>query len=241
MTDVATADREAAEAHADVQAAEAGIAAGRRKISPGKLVDLVTKARHADLTAQAAHRAAEQGRVQARATALTELGKQVDAAAAGAGTDIAEALGEAAAACARVRTLAAEHDARVAELADAALALGARGPVPGGVRRGDQGIAVTGTGGVRHDETVLVPVAPQLEAAIAHAVLGDVVSAQAAIRAVQKAATPKRADHYLRGRGGMVVTVDGPPNEHQAAQIRTGQLVELNETEILAYLDGERI
>ena len=238
MTDVETAEREADNARAAVKDAEQAIRTGRRKISPGKLVDLVTKARHADLTAQAAHRAAEQERNDARVAALLELGKQVDAAAAGAGADVAEALAEAAAACARVRALAGEHDHVVAELAGAARALGARRPVPGGVRRGDQGIAVSG-GTVRHAETVLVPVGPQLEAAIGHAVQGDVVSAQAAIQAVQTATTPKRADGYLRGRGGMIVPVDGPLNEHQVSQIRSGDLVELNESQTLAYLDGE--
>jgi hypothetical protein len=237
-TDIATAQREADQAHADVRSAEADIAGGRRRIGPGKLVDLVTRARHADLTAQAAHQAAERARSDARKTALVELGKQIDAAASGAGADIAEGLVDVAGACAKVKALAAAHDATVSDLMAAALGLGAHGPVPGGVRRGDEGIAV-GDGAVRHGSTVLQPVGPQLGPAIAHAVAGDVISAQATIRATHTAAVPQRADHYYRGRGGMILPVFGDLNANQLAQVRNGDLVELSESQILAYLDGE--
>ncbi|HVB45581.1 MAG TPA: hypothetical protein VNF47_23140 [Streptosporangiaceae bacterium] len=153
-----------------------------------------------------------------------------------------------AAAVAKVQALAAAHDATVSDLMTAALGLGARGLVPGGVRRGDEGIAVdAGTGGrtvngtVRHGTTVLMLVGPQLAPAIAHAVAGDIISAQAAIRATQTGAAPKRADRYFRGRGGMILPVTDDLNSFQLAQVRNGDLVELPESEILRYLDGERI
>jgi hypothetical protein len=239
-TDTATAQREADQAHADVRSAEADIVGGRRRIGPGKLVDLVTRARHADLTAQAAHQAAERARSDARKTALIELGKQIDAAAAGAGADIAEALVDVAGACAKVRALAAAHDATVSDLMAAALGIGAHGPVPGGVRRADEGIAV-GDGAVRHGTIVLQPVGPQLGPAIAHAIAGDVISAQAAIRATLTAAVPQRADRYFRGRGGMLLPIFGDLSPIQMAQVGNGDLVELSESEILRYLDGERV
>ncbi|HVB45580.1 MAG TPA: hypothetical protein VNF47_23135 [Streptosporangiaceae bacterium] len=44
-TDVLAAERESEQARADVRAAEADIASGKRKIGHGKLIDLVTRAR----------------------------------------------------------------------------------------------------------------------------------------------------------------------------------------------------
>jgi hypothetical protein len=62
----------------------------------------------------------------------------------------------------------------VDDLQSGATALGARGPVTGGVRRADEGISVTADT-IRHDTTVLVALSPQLGTAIAHAVSGDLV------------------------------------------------------------------
>jgi len=239
MTDVQTAERDAAHARAAVTEAEADIAAGRRRVGPAKLIELLGKARHADLAAQAEHEAAEQRRIAARAAALRELGARIDEVAT-ADTGLAEDLAALASARARVLAKAAARDVLVSELRAAAGELGARTPVPGGIRRGDEGIALTGNG-VRHETTVLVPVGPQAAQAIQHAAAGDLEAAQAAIKPAHKASGPTRADAYYRGRGGMIVPVFGDLTTDQRAQVRNGHLIQMSDSQVRDYLDGREL
>jgi hypothetical protein len=238
MTDVATAEREAEEARAAVADAEQGIKTGRRKVSPSRLVEIVTRARHSELAAQEARGRAEREREGARRQALKALGAEIASAAAGAGVGIPEALADVADAAARVRGLASAHDTRVADLVDAAQALGARGVAPGGPREADERVALSG-GGVVHATTAVIPLGKSLEEAISHAVAGDLLYAQAVVRPVKTMPVPRRADHYFRGRGGQLVPVFGDLNEHQRAQVRNGDLTPLTESQIVVYLAGD--
>jgi hypothetical protein len=254
QTSVADAEREAEEARAAVADAEQSIKTGRRKVTASKLVEIIGRRQHAELAAQEAHLRAERDREEARRQALKALGAEIDAAAADAGTDIADALGEVDAASARARARAAAWDARVAELIAAAQDLGARGTVPGGICRVDQGVAV-GRESVRHESTVLVSAGPLLGSALSYAIAGDLVSARAAVRLTQTVPLPQRASRYFRGAGGQILPdtgmVDrqtGEIGENWLRQIsgdpRTGSpptLVELSESQVLRHLDGEPV
>jgi hypothetical protein len=237
-TDVATAEREAEEARAAVADAEQAIKTGRRKVTASKLVEILGRRQHAELTAVEARDRAERDREDARRQALKALGAEIDAAAAGAGADIAEALADVADAAARVRSLASAHDTRLADLADAARALGARGVAPGGPREADERVALSG-GGVVHATTAVIPFGESLEESIAHAVAGDLVSARAAVKPVRTLPVPRRAAAYFRGRGGLLVPVFSELNEGQRAQVMNGDLTPLTESQILAYLAGD--
>jgi hypothetical protein len=52
---------------------------------------------------------------------------------------------------------------------------------------------------------------------------------------------PQRAERYYRGRGGVIVPIDGDLTDNQAAQIRNGDLTELSESQIVAFLDREML
>jgi hypothetical protein len=196
--------------------------------------------RHANAAADGARAKAERQRQEARTAALTELGKRIDATAAEAGGELAEALAQTAAAVRLVRAAAAAWDQSVGELAGAAHDLGATSPAPGGPRPSDAGVAVTHDGRVWHGRTVLSPVMAKLDEAIGHALRGDEVSAIAAVQGHTTAPEPRRAAHYLRSaRGGAVHVFEDPLPPVMAAQVRTGDLRPLSESEIVAYLAGE--
>jgi hypothetical protein len=159
-------------------------------------------------------------------------------AAAGA-EGLAEALADIADAMVRAQRAARAWDAHLAEVARAARDLNCSALAPGGPREADQRVAVTRDGTVYHAENALKPVSGQMEKALEHAVDGDVVNAVASAEVSTRTRIPPRADHYVRGTGGMVVPVLGDLNEHQRAQVRTGSLTELNESQIRAYLAGD--
>ena len=236
---VATADREAREAQADVDSTESELASGQKKVPFARLHRIRDRARHAELTAQAARAKAEQERREAHAAALADLAAEIDAAAAQGATGLPEAIQGVAAACARVRELAAAHDAGVAALRAAAIDLGCRPPAPGGPREVDARIAVT-KDGVQHDRAVLYTVSDHVRAVIERAVAGDIVSAAALVKASGVVEPPKRADHYLRGRNGQIIVLQVELSQIQRNQIKKGDLVPLTEAEIRAYLAGER-
>lgn len=233
------ADADAAAARAAVDQAEDAIASGKR-FGVDKLTALVTRSRHADLTAEAARAKAEQEREQARREALTGVAAEIDALAEAGVEGLREALADVAAAAERARQAARAWDAQLTEVDGAASALSCRAPAPGGPREADERVAIRDDGTVYHGETVLKRLGSRIDAALGHALGGDVVSATAAAEVTAKARTPERADHYVRGRGGLVVAIYGDPDVNQQAQLRTGQLVELNEREIRAYLAGDR-
>jgi len=236
--DPETADRAAAAARQAVVEAERAITGGRR-VSLDKLTALVTRARHADLEATATHAQAEQAREQARQEALAALGTEIDAMAAADAEGLAEALAGIADAMSRAQRAARAWDEHLAEVARAARDLNCSGPAPGGPREADQRVAVNRDGTVLHGETTLKPVASRMETALQHALDGDVASAQAVAEVKTRTPVPARAAHYVRGPGGMVVPVQGDLNEQQRSQVRTGALVELNESQIRAYLAGD--
>jgi hypothetical protein len=239
-TDVATAEREADEARQAASAAENDLASGRRPVGFDALHKLRDRMRHADLAASGARAKAEQQRQEARAAALGELGKRIDALAATAGADIAAALRDLAEAAGRARAGAAAWDAQVAALAATARDLGAAEPAPGGPRPADGGIAVSHDGRVWHRLTLLQPVSDQAGTALAHALAGDAVSAIAAVKAAVSTQAPARQDHYLRStRGGAIHVFADPLPPGIAAQAASGELVPLSESEILAYLQGD--
>ena len=104
---------------------------------------------------------------------------------------------------------------------------------------GDEQIAVVGDGSVQHGALRLVPLVPQLVAA------DDASSNLAALGRTIRGTVPvqpaRRSDHYLRGRGGSVITVEGDLTEYQLTQVRAGDMTPLSEPQIRAYLDGESI
>jgi hypothetical protein len=238
-TDVALADREAEQARLAADAAESALATGRRAVSFDALHKLRDRMRHADAAAAGARVKAEGERQEARTAALTELGKRIDEAAAGGG-DLAEALAQTATAVRLVRAAAAAWDESVAELSQAARDLEATGLAPGGPRPADAGVAVSPDGRVWHGQTVLRSVGRRLDEALGHALRGDEVSAIAAAQGCETVPDPRRAVHYLRSvRGGAIHAFEEPLPPVMAAQVRSGDLRPLSESEIIAYLAGE--
>lgn len=235
---LASTEAEAQQARADVDDAEHGISSGKQPASAKRLLELVTRSRHADLAAQAAKAQAEQDRQAARAKSLDALGTEIDKVAAEGGSPIAAALRDVADAASRVRAAAAAHDLEVAELAETATALGCRQPAPGGPRDADGQIAVFLDGKVQHGETLLSPAA-RLDKALAHALEGDAVSAVAELLVCKHVPRPQRATMYLRGRGGLITPIYGEPDIHQASALRSGALVRLSESQVLEYLAGD--
>jgi hypothetical protein len=236
----AAAREAAAAARQAVDAAERAITGGKR-VSLDKLTTLVTRARHADLTATATHAQAEQDREQARQEALVVLGAEIDAMAAAGAEDLEQALADVADAVGRARRAAEGWDKHLAEVARAARDLDCSAPAPGGPREADQRVAVTRDGTVYHAENALKPVVGQMVAALQHAVDGDVVSALAVAEVKARTRIPARADHYLRGRRGMILPVVGDLTEHQRGQVRCGDLVELTESQVRSYLAGDEL
>lgn len=155
--DPETADRAADAAHQAVGDAERAIVGGRR-IGVDKLTALVTRARHADLEAAAVRDQAARDREQARREALSGVGGQADALAEVGAEGVAEALAELAATAQRARQAAAAWDTQLAEVGDAATALGCTDLAPGGPREADERIAVTRNGTVHNGEAVLQPI-----------------------------------------------------------------------------------
>lgn len=128
----------------------------------------------------------------------------------------------------------------MAALRAAAIDLGCQPPTPGGPREIDAKIAVPKDSGVQHDRAVLYTVSGHVRAVIERAAAGDVVTAAALVNASGDVEPPKRADHYLRGRGGQLIALTGELSQIQRNQIQKGDLVPLTEAQIRAYLAGER-
>ena len=186
--DPQTADREAAAARSAVDEAEQAIAGGK-KFGVDKLTALVTRARHADLTAKASRAQAEQEREQARREALTGVAAEIDALAEAGVEGLREALADVAAAAERARQAARAWDEQLTEVTGAASALSCRAPAPGGPREADELVAIRDDGTIYHGETVLKRLGSRIDAALGHALGGDVVSATAA------AEVPRRPGH----------------------------------------------
>jgi len=235
-TDVALAEREAEEARQAATDAESDLATGRRKISAGRLHEVLDRVRHSELTAQAARDKAEQDRQAARLGGLAEIGKQVDGLAVAAPGELPDALRAVAAACARVRELAAAHDATVAELVAAASTLRAEPMAPGGPRKTSAFVAVQGDT-IVHKRTQAGPVGDRVSRALGFALGGDLDEAIAAVRTVTERPEPHRAVHHFRGPNGRVHTFDNLTPGLQA-QVLAGALVPLSETEIQRFMEG---
>jgi hypothetical protein len=234
------ADRTATAARQAADEAERAIAGGKQ-VSLDKLTELVTRARHADLTAAASREEAERNREHACQEALTGLGAEIDTLAAVGAEGLAEALADIADAMSRAQRAAEAWDTHLAEVASAARDLNCSAPAPGGPREADQRVAVTRDRTIYHGETALKPIGSRLETALQHALDGDVVSAVASVEMKTRAQIQPRADHYVRGTGGMILPIVGNLDALQLNQVRSGRLVELNEGQIRAYLAGDPV
>lgn len=236
---VKTADDAVVQARTEVSQAEARIAGGDRGVTAEALHKLRDKFRHATLAAQGAQARAEQERQQARLDGLRQIGAEVDRFVADDATGaIRGALRDAADAIARVRELAAAHDARVADLIAAAADLDVEPMAPGGPRQTSAHVAVDLASIVHKDQRV-TRVHDQVEVALGLVLRGDVEGGLAEVRPVVPLRVEERPDHLLRGRGGLLVPVHGHLNTHQLAQMRSGDLVELGQADIDRYMAGE--
>ena len=238
--DASAADREAADAAAAVEAAEEQLASGGKGVSVSALGKLRDRFRHAELTARGAHERAEADRRAARMAGLEEIGRQVDALAAGAGTELAEALHEVADACGKVRSLAAAHDAAVADLIAAARDLRAEGRAPAGPRKTSADVAIAANA-VSHKRTTVHQVGGKLAAVLALAINGQPEAAANKAELVTEQPAPLRATHYLRrAADGMIFTYDGKDLPGGwVGQLSRGELERLTDREIELYLQGE--
>jgi hypothetical protein len=232
-------DAEAEAARAEVDEAETALVSGKRNVSADALHKLRDAWRHADLRAQSEKAKAERAQVTARLKGLEEIGTQADRLADGPGIrEMTEALEAVSSACRRVCDLAAQHDADVAALVAAAIDLGAEPMAPGGPRKTSAHVAVDGDT-IAHGRTVLRPVSGQVLAALGRAQIGAPSDAAAMLHAVETLREPKRPDHLLRGRGGVVLTVFGEPDVQMYRQIQSGDLESLPGSAIDAYMEGE--
>lgn len=238
-TTPADAQAAADQAAAAVTDAENKIASGRRGVSADMLNKLRDAHRHAQLTLKGAQQKAAQQQAEARTAGLTEIGTAVDQIAAeGLGQDLPGALQELAGAAAKVRRLAAAHDADVAQLIAAANDLQVEPKAPGGPRASSAGVAVH-QGGILHGRTHLLPVGANIERAIADAVAGDPERGASQVRHTATEPEPRRPRHLIRTDNG-VHALDNLPSV-LAAQLRSGQAQELTDTEADRYMAGEDV
>jgi hypothetical protein len=228
-----------------VDEAEDDLVSGKRSISSTALHKLRDGWRHADLTAQRTRLAAEQERREARLTGLAAIGAEVDKLAQPEHAEqLAEALRDVAAACARFRALADAHDADVDDLVAAAVDLKAEPPAPAGPRETSSYVAVKGDT-ITHKRVTVRQLGGHVQAAIGHAVSGDIARAVAEVRAAATAPEPKRPDHLLRNaRSGNLLPIYGSLNDGMKAQLKTnnprsGELVELSGYDVDRYMKGE--
>ena len=231
---------EATAAHQAVNDAEQAIASGKR-VGIDRLTELAVKARHAKLTADATRDQADRDRERARQEALAELGSDIDALAAVGVEGLTQALADIADAAGHARRAAGAWDQHLAAVARTARELGCSAPATGGPRETDQRVAVRDDGSVYHAEISLKRVTSRLREALQQALDGDLVSAVASGEVVATVPVLARADHYMRGRGGLVVPVYGDLSEHQQYQVDSGSLVELNASQVRAYLAGDPV
>jgi hypothetical protein len=244
-TDVQDAQAGAAAAKTAVDQAEDDLLSGKRSISAAALHKLRDGWRHADLTAQHTRQAAEEQRRGARLKGLEAIGTEVDKLAQPEHTEqLAEALRDFAAACARFRALADAHDADVADLVAAAVDLKAEPTAPAGPRETSSYVAVNGDT-ITHKRVTVRPLGGHVGAALGHAMGGDIGRAVAEVRAAATAPEPERPDHLLRNvRSGMIVAIQGPIGDGMQAQLkasnpRSGDLVELSSYDVDRYMKGE--
>jgi hypothetical protein len=245
-TDVQDAQADAAAAKNAVAEAEADLLSGKRSISADLLHKVTDRWRHADLTAQRARLAAEEERRSTRLKGLEAIGAEVDKLAQPEHSDqLADAMRDIAAACARFHLLAQAHDADLADLVAAATDLRAEPAALAGPRETSSYVAVKGDT-IAHRRVVLTPLAGHVRAALAHAMNGDINQAVTEIRTATKAVPePRRPDHLLRNvRSGNIVEIYGPLTDGMKAQLRSsnprsGELDELSDHDIDLYMEGE--
>jgi hypothetical protein len=238
-TSVQDAQASVAAAKNAVDEAEGDLLSGKRSISADVLHKLRDGWRHADLTAERTRQAAEQERREARLTGLAAVGAEVDKLAQPEHAEqLAEALREVAAACARFRALADAHDVDVADLVAAAADLKAEAAAPGGPRESSSFVAVKGDS-IAHRRITVRPLGGRVRAALGHAMGGDIGRAVAEVRSAATAPESKRPDHLLRSGSGGLFPMDDPLNDGIRAQIRAGNLVELSAYDVDRYMKGE--
>ena len=234
------AEADAAAARADVDRAEQEIASGSKRITAGALHKVRDAWRHADLTAQATRKKAEEERRAAQAAGLERIGTEVDRLAAADETvAMAEALRDVATACARFRRLAESHDEAVAELVAAAVDLGVEPPAPGGPRPTSAHVAVDRKA-IVHKRTRVSPLS-SCAAALGKAMEGDVDAALAEVRVAIQVREPKRPDYLIRGANGQLIACTGDLDPIMAAQVSNPNsgTHRLSEHEIDLYMNGQ--
>jgi len=238
-TNTADAQADAEAAKNAVDQAEADLVSGKRSISAEVLHKVTDRWRHATLSAQRDLSRTQEAHHRARLEGLAAIGAEVDKLAqpdrAGA---LAEALRDVADACDKVRTIAAAHDADVAELAAAAADLQAEPAAPGGPRATSAFVAVSGRS-VIHKRTKLSPVSDRIAQALQHALNGDLGRAAAEVQSAVHSPDPKRPDYLLRGNGGMLIPIHGELNDGMQSHIRTGGVQQLPDYDIDRYMKGE--
>jgi hypothetical protein len=234
------AEKAAAKARRDVDQAEADILTGKRSVTADALHKLTDRWRHADLTATAARRQAEQDGHEARLEGLEAIGAEVDRLAASPQPEgLADALRDIADACARVRSVANAHDADVADLVAAATALRVEPAAPAGPRKTSSFVALKGRDSISHKAVTVSPVGARIGAAIGHAVSGDLDRALAEVWAVTVISESKRPLHLLRNQSGTLFPYGSELNSGMLSQIRSGALTELSAHDIDLYMRGE--
>jgi hypothetical protein len=239
---VAEAERAAAVAGAEVQAAEAQIASGaRRTVSAGALNKLRDTWRHAELAREGARARAEREHKEARLSALAEVGAQADELAASLATELPRVVAAAVAGLAALHQLEGEYDATLAGLMSAAAELGAEPPAPSGSpRESSPYVALTsGRDALMHKNLELRPIGPAIGKAIACAIEGDAEGALAAVSPVT-VRKPQRLDHYFRTTGGQILGMSDPLHPGIVIQVKAGELTPLEDPdEVDRYLRGE--
>jgi hypothetical protein len=228
-----------------VDQAEADLVSGKRSISATALNKLRDGWRHADLTAQCTRVAAEEQRRSARLEGLEAIGAEVDKLAQPEHTGpLNQALRDVTAACARFRALAEDHDADVADLIAAAADLRTETAAPAGPRETSAYVALEGDS-IAHRRTTVRPLGSRVQAALGHALGGDIDRAVAEVRTAVTAPEAKRPDHLLRNaRSGNLLAITGSQSDVMKGQLKTnnprsGDLIELDELDVDRYMKGE--
>lgn len=244
---VATAEAEAQEAADLVAALERAAIEGKDK---PKNAAAATEAKqlHEFAVKRAARTRdlADQARAARRLLDLEQVGKQVEqiaAAASAPDAGMAAALRQIADGWTKLQQLGGDHDAKVGDAITAARQLGVEPAAPNGPRASSAHVAIVGgsrlegPAGIQSGNAIVGKIGDKVLAEAAQlAAKGDADSALKRLQAARYAQPPERQPHYFLGANGLVHGVDNPDMFRD--QLRKGEMRELDDAEVDAYLDG---
>ncbi len=216
---------------------EEELATGSGSPSAERHHELLDLRRHTELRIKGLRKRVSDAQEAARLAQIATLAGHIGefAATAKDGGKLAQALADVAEAAQRARDLAAQQDGLLGELQAAARALDVGRPSPLGVPQARHGHVAVDESRIMHGRVAVRRIGPAIDEAVTLAVAGHLGDAKARIAVVDGIEPRGRADHYLRGPNGLVMSLD-ELSEVVRKQIEAGELTVLSESQIRRYL-----